>query len=112
MLGSIVEIIDNQVFIDLNIDISSQTNLINLHVIFEDEQKKIVGEIVNVNRQKMVVNIVGELKSNVFLPGFSSKPSFKSKVRIISLEELEYGLGPQTPSQGQTFFGYSNVYQN
>ena len=112
MLGSIVEIIDNQVFIDLNIDISSQTNLINLHVIFEDEQKKIVGEIVNVNRQKMVVNIVGELKSNVFLPGFSSKPSFKSKVRIISLEELEYVLGPQTPSQGQTFFGYSNVYQN
>ena len=60
----------------------------------------------------MVVNIVGELKEKNFLPGFSSKPSFKSNVRIISLEELEYVLGPQTPSQGQTFFGYSNIYQN
>ena len=112
MLGNIVEIIDNQVFIDLNIDISNQTNLINLHVIFEDETKKIVGEIVKVNKQQMVVNIVGELKDKIFLPGFSSKPSFKSNVRIISLEELEYILGPQTPSKGQTFFGYSNIYQN
>ena len=112
MLGNIVEIIDNQVFINLNIDISNQTNLINLHVIFEDETKKIVGEIVKVNKQQMVVNIVGELKEKNFLPGFSSKPSFKSNVRIISLEELEYVLGPQTPSQGQTFFGYSNIYQN
>ena len=112
MLGNIVEIIDNQVFINLNIDISNQTNLINLHVIFEDETKKIVGEIVKFNKQQMVVNIVGELKEKKFLPGFSSKPSFKSNVRIISLEELEYVLGPQTPSQGQTFFGYSNIYQN
>ena len=112
MLGNIVEIIDNQVFINLNIDISNQTNLINLHVIFEDETKKIVGEIVKVNKQQMVVNIVGELKEKNFLPGFSSKPSFKSNVRIISLEELEYVLGPQIPSQGQTFFGYSNIYQN
>lgn len=112
MLGNIAEIIDNQVFLDLNIDISNQTNLINLHVIFEDETKKIVGEIVKVNKQQMVVNIVGELKDKIFLPGFSSKPSFKSNVRIISLEELEYILGPQTPSKGQTFFGYSNIYQN
>lgn len=112
MLGNIVEIIDNQVFVNLSIDIDSQTNLINVHVIFEDESKKIVGEIVNVNKQQMVVNIVGEFKDNKFLPGFSSKPSFKSNVRIISLEELEYILGPQTPSKGQTFFGYSNVYQN
>ena len=112
MLGNIVEIIDNQVFINLNIDISNQTNLINLHVIFEDDTKKIVGEIVKVNKEQMVVNIVGELKDKTFLPVISSKPSFKSNVRIISLEELEHILGPQTPSQGQTFFGYSNIYQN
>ena len=70
MLGNIVEIIDNQVFINLNIDISNQTNLINLHVIFEDETKKIVGEIVKVNKQQMVVNIVGELKEKNFYQDF------------------------------------------
>ena len=61
---------------------------------------------------QMTINIVGEFKDGKFLPGFSSKPSFKSNIRIISLEELEHILGSQTTSKGQTFFGYSNVYQN
>ncbi len=112
MLGKIIEIIDNQVFIKLDIDINSQTNLINLHVVFEDEQKKIVGEIVNIGQNQMTVNIVGELKNTIFLPGFSTKPSFKSTIRIITLEELETILGKQTPNIGQTFFGYSTIYQN
>ena len=112
MLGKIIEIIDNQVFVKLDIDINNQTNLINLHVVFDDEVKKIIGEIVNIGQEKMTVNIVGELKEDKFFPGFSTKPSFKSKIRIITLEELEKILGPQTLTEGQTFFGYSTVYQN
>ncbi len=112
MLGKIIEIIDNQVFIKLDIDINNQTNLINLHVVFEDEENKIVGEIVNIGQDKMIVNIVGELKDNKFLPGFSTKPSFKSTIRIITLEELEKIFGSQTPGDGKTFFGFSNVYKN
>ena len=76
MLGRIIEIIDNQVFIKLDIDINNQTNLINLHVIFEDDIKKIVGEIVNVGQDKMTVNIVGDLKDYSFFPGFCTTPSF------------------------------------
>lgn len=112
MLGSISEIIDNQVFVKLAIDINSQSNLINLHVVFDDGTKKIVGEIVNVSQTQLTVNIVGEIKNEKFFPGFSSKPSFKSKVRIIALNELELILGKQTISTGQTFFGFSNIYQN
>lgn len=112
MLGKIIEIIDNQVFVKLDIDINNQTNLINLHVVFDDDVKKIIGEIVNIGQEKMTVNIVGELKEDNFFPGFSTKPSFKSKIRIITLEELEKILGPQTLGEGQTFFGYSTVYQN
>ena len=48
----------------MNIDINNQTNLINLHVVFEDNTKKIIGEIVNVDQEKMIVNIVGELTIN------------------------------------------------
>ena len=36
MLGKIEEIIDNSVTIKLDIDITKQPNLVNLHVIFED----------------------------------------------------------------------------
>lgn len=112
MLGKISEIIDNQVFVRLTIDINNQSNLVNIHVVFEDGTKKIVGEIVNVNQKQMIINIVGEIKNNQFFPGFSSKPSFKSSIRMISLPELELVFGKQSPSNGQTFFGYSTVYQN
>ena len=36
MIGKIVSVEENYVMVNLSIDISSQTNLINVHVIFED----------------------------------------------------------------------------
>ena len=111
MLGSIIEIIDNSVYLKLGIDINNQPNLVNLHVVFEDGKKKVVGEIVNVNQTKMVANIVGEFKDNIFTPGSSSKPSFRSRVRMIKMDELEKMFGKQEISIGQTNFGTSNVYE-
>lgn len=112
MLGTILEIIDNYVLVKLSIDINNQSNLVKLHVVFEDGNSKIVGEIVNVNQTTMKVQIVGEIIQNSFVPGFSTKPSFKSVVRIIQLSELELILGSQTITPSETFFGVSNIYQN
>ncbi len=111
MLGKIDEIIDNSVIIKLDIDISEQPNLVNLHVVFEDEGKtKVVAEVANVNKDKMVANIVGEIKNGNFTPG-ASKPSFKSKVRLVKMDELALLLGDQETKFGQTNFGTSNVYE-
>ena len=53
MLGKIIEIKDKEIIISLDIDISSQTNLINLHVIFEEEkQKTLWGFIVGIFTKK------------------------------------------------------------
>lgn len=112
MLGRIEEIIDNSVIINLSININEQPNLVNLHVIFEDgSAKKVVAEIANVNQTKMIVNVVGEINNNIFTPGANSKPSFKSNVRIIDMEELELLFGKQKTEFGQTNFGTSNVYE-
>ena len=112
MLGRIEEIIDNSVYIKLGIDINKQPNLVNLHVIFEDEtDRKVVAEIVNVNQSIMTANIVGEIKNNIFTPGGSVKPSFKSNIRIIRTDELELLYGKQALTFGYTNFGKSNVYQ-
>ena len=112
MIGKIQEIIDNNVIIKLGIDINQQPNLINLHVIFEDgTDKKVVAEIVNTNQDIMTANIVGEIRNNVFTPGSSSKPSFKSTIRIIRSDELELLYGKQQVAFGYTNFGISNVYQ-
>ncbi len=110
MIGSIIEIIDNRVLIKLAIDINKQPNLVGLHVVFEDETKKIVAEIVNVSQTEMTAVIVGELGENSFIPGATKRPSFKSSIRLVTLEELELMLGSQNIVAGQTNFGTSNVY--
>ncbi len=112
MLGKIQEIIDNSVIIKLGIDINQQPNLINIHVVFEDgTDRKVVAEIVNTNQTTMTANIVGEIRNDRFIPGSTSKPSFKSTIRIIKTEELELIYGKQQLQFGYTNFGISNVYQ-
>ncbi len=112
-LGTIKEIIDNSVIIKLNIDISHQPNLVNLHIVFENDGKRIVAEIANVNKEEMKANIVGEIESDTsFVPGATQKPSFKSIVRLIKMEELSLILGDQDLKHGYTNFGTSNVYTN
>ena len=110
MLGKIREIIDNSVVIDLSIDITNQPNLVNLHVVFEDGDTRVVGEVVNVTKEKMIANILGDVKNGNFVPGSSAKPSFKSNVRLIKIDELATIFGEQETKFGQTNFGTSNVY--
>lgn len=112
MIGKIEEIVDNSVKINLDIDITEQPNLVNYHIIFDDgSNKKIVAEIANVNKKIMVANIVGEIIDNNFIPGSSAKPSFKSTIRLIKMDELELLFGKQETSKGFTNFGTSNVYE-
>lgn len=110
MIGSIIEIVDNRILIKLAIDINKQPNLIGLHVVFEDPQKHIVGEIVNVSQTEMTAIVVGELTPTSFIPGASKRPSFKSNIRLVNLNELGFILGNQEATTGQTNFGTSNVY--
>ncbi len=112
MLGTILEIIDNNVILKLSIDISQQPNLVGLHVIFEDGNKKIVGQIDNTNKEQMKVSIVGEIQDNRFVPGNASKPSFNSKVRIIDMSELGLIFGDQNIKDDEAYLGLSNVYDN
>ena len=113
MLGKIIEIRDKEIIVSLDIDITSQANLINLHVVFEDGNIRIVGEIKEVTQRTIKVSIVGELIENYFLPGSSRKPSFRSVVRMIRMDELTKILGEQQiKDNGQVYFGLSNVYKN
>lgn len=113
MLGKITGIIDNTVIVNLSINMENQVNLINLHVVLEDSGVKIIGEIEDIDQQNAKINIVGEIVGNVFLPGFSKKPSFRSTVRLVQMEELSLILGDQKLNgKTQVYFGLSTVYQN
>ena len=113
MIGKIIDIYDNIVIVKLGIDIANQANLVNIHVVFEENNQKIVGEIRNISLTEAKIGIVGEIINNTFVTGFNRKPSFKSKVRIIVMEELELIFGKQNiSSNDQISLGYSTVYNN
>lgn len=112
-IGKIVEINGNNVVIDLSIKVDAQANLIGVHVVFDDEGKKIVGEIDYLDKEQGKIVILGEFIGDKFLPGVRTKPSFKSTCRIITLLELEIMLGSQTIKEaGKVYFGKSSIYNN
>ena len=88
MLGKIVEIKDEKVKIKMSIDIKVQPSLSNLHVIFEENGQKVVGEITGIDEEYLMIAIIGEIIDNRYYPGVSKKPSFKADVRIINMDEL------------------------
>jgi hypothetical protein len=112
MIGNIIEVLGNRVRVNLAIDITGQNNFLGVHVIFEDNDKKIVGEIVFLDKKECHINIVGEIVGDKFISGINDRPSFKSKVRIITMPELEIILGKQEKTKDKTFFGLSTVYKN
>lgn len=113
MIGKIVSIDNNIVTVQLSIDITNQTNLINVHVIFQDNTKKIVGEIIGIGLNSAKISIVGEIVGDRFVPGLTKKPSFQSAVRIVNMNELATIFGEQTISDNsKIYLGQSTIYNN
>lgn len=112
MLGNIVEISADKVKLKMDIDIKIQPSLSGLHVIFSDDDMKIVGEIASIDEKYMTIVIIGEIINNRYFPGVTKKPSFKSSVRIINLDELTLIFGPSNASGDTFFLGHSSIYNN
>lgn len=112
MLGKIVEIKDELVKVKMSIDIKVQPSLSNLHIVFEEDGKKVIGEITSIDEEYLYINIIGEIIEGRYLPGVSQKPSFKAKVRIVNVEELTAILGPNAQSDGTFYLGNSSIYNN
>lgn len=112
MLGKIIEIKAELVKVKMSIDIKLQPSLSNLHVVFEEEQKKVVGEIVSIDEEYLYINIIGEIVEGKYVPGVRQKPSFKAGVRIVNVEELTAILGPNNQSDDTFYLGNSSIYNN
>ncbi len=93
MLGKILTINKNTATLEINKDGTEINDLINLHVVFEDENKKILGEIDSIDENTINVTFLGELTQNDFVGGLIKKPSLDAHVRIINDEELKILTG-------------------
>ncbi len=97
MVGKIFGISDLQVDIELSVDEELKKHLVNFHVVFDMDDRKIVGEVSSVSVTDASINLIGEITGNKFIPGISKKPFFGSACRLITGEELALIIGTNNP---------------
>ena len=107
MVGKIVYISNTLAHIELE---EVNSNLMNMHVIFEDNGRTIIGEVEDIDNKKVTIHFLGEIINNKFIAGLIMKPSLNSKIRLITSDELKYLVGNDT--ENNLFLGYSPLYDN
>ena len=110
MFGKILDIEDNIVTIE-NLKQEAEANILNYHVVFNENNRSVVGEIISINDSIIKILLVGEIKNNTFIAGVIKKPSFKTPARLIYKSELELILGSQDiASKENLLIGKSSTY--
>lgn len=110
MFGKIVYISDNIAHIEIEKGVPVAENLMNLHVIFEDDTKRILGEIEDIGHEIIKVRFLGEIVNNRFTGGVIRKPTLAAKLRIISKEEVGMLVGED--NDHSMLLGFSPLYDD
>ncbi len=110
MFGKIIYISDNVAHIEIPAGTPVAENLMNMHVIFEDDKKKILGEIEDISEKIIKIGFLGEIVNGRFVGGVIRKPTLSSKIRVITKEELALIIGDDTP--GSMVLGVSPLYDD
>ncbi len=113
MLGKIIGIEENVVLLRLNVKIEEMVNIINLYVVLEDKDKRLIGEIIDIKENIAYINLVGEFVNDKFIFGVSKKPSFGSSVKLVSKERINSILGiSDYDERKDLYIGNSPLYEN
>lgn len=110
MFGKILYISDNIAYISSQGLSEINSDLLNLHLIFEHDDQKILGEIIEIKDDKIQVKFLGEFVNGKFSNGLLRKANLNSKIRIINTQELIELIG----SESNTSFvlGQCATYKN
>ena len=84
MFGKIIYISDNMAHVAIQEGQELATDLMNMHVVFEDNDHKVMGEIEDINDRIIKIRFLGEIINNRFVGGVLKKPTFAAKIRVIS----------------------------
>jgi len=96
MLGKILTINKNSCVVKLKPEVLDKaSDLINVHVVFEDTNKKILGEVDSILEDTIKISFLGELTASDFIGGVLIKPSMNANVRVINDDELKILTGPK-----------------
>ena len=110
MFGKIKYISDNTAVVEINKDGNLVSNLMNLHVVFESNGDKLLGEVKNVDEDTVKIELLGEFAGTRFIAGTIKKPTLTSTLRVINEEELDIIMGKADGNS--LYIGKSPIYKD
>lgn len=110
MFGKIKYISDNNAIVEINKNGNVIPNLMNLHVIFENGNDRLLGEVKNVDENSVKIELLGEFVQDRFIAGTIKKPTLTSSLRVINNEELNVIMGSDNPTS--LYIGKSPIYSD
>ena len=110
MFGKILYISDNTAILENNNASELHGDLLNIHVVFESGDQKILGEITEMKDKEIEVRFLGEFVNGKYYNGVLRKASLNSTVRVISREELLELIGVE--SKTNFVLGHSAIYKS
>lgn len=110
MFEKIVYISDHGASVKLVDGANLSVNLMNLHIIFEDDKKKILGEVDDLDDGIVKIRFLGEIVNGKLLGGTIRKPSLDAKIRLIDQSEVPMIVGED--ASGFIKLGVSPFYND
>lgn len=107
MFGKIKYISDNVAHV-LYEEGMQEHDLMNVHVIFEAQNQRILGEVTEINPDYLEIRFLGEFVGSRYLNGVIRKPLLSSTIRMIRSDELSELVGSESDSS--FLLGKSAIY--
>ena len=110
MFDKIIYISDRGADIKLKDADNLTINLMNLHLIFEDKDKKVLGEVDDLDKDIVKARFLGEIVDGKLIGGTIRKPSLDATIRVIEQFEIPMIVGED--KDGYMNFGVSPFYND
>ena len=108
MFGKIVYISDSLAHISIPSGTPINMDLMNMHVVFEDEGRRVLGEVEDVSEDIIKVHFLGVIEDGRFVGGVLRKPTLQANIRFVTEEELNLSIGAE--DEGAFKIGVSPLY--
>lgn len=109
MFGKIIYIGDSEAHVENLQSNAAAADLMNLNVIFEENDQRILGEVFELNSREIKIRFLGEYINGKYVNGVLRKPLLTSKIRMINKDELLELVG--TYNESSFVLGESAIYK-
>ena len=96
MFDKIIYIGENNCYVALKEGVEITKNILSSHVVVEDQEKAILGEISELNSGRVNIKLIGEFNNGKLRNGVLRKPLMDATVRPVNEQEISIILGQNT----------------